>query len=117
MNTFDYPAAVICVNNEGNEVSLQLWKVYKPLRDNDARSEGFFRVLDESGEDYLFPEENFVPIELPAEARKPFERAVRKQQRALSPQRVSNSVRRITTASARKSSKPAPSGRLTRRRS
>lgn len=57
------PRAVVCVGNEGNEVSLQLWKIYKALRD-DARSEGFLRVIDESGEDYLFPEENFVPIEL-----------------------------------------------------
>lgn len=117
MNTFDYPAAVICVDNEGNEVSLQLWKVYKPLRDNDARSEGFFRVVDESGEDYLFPEENFVPIEQPKEVRRSFERAVRKQQRTLSPQRVSNSVRRIATTSARRPSKPASSRRLSRRRS
>lgn len=68
----EYPTAVVCVDNEGNEVSLQLWKIYKPLRDNDARSEGFLRVVDESGEDYLFPEENFVPIELPTEVRKPF---------------------------------------------
>jgi len=117
MNTVDYPAAVICVSNEGNEASLQLWKVYKPLRDNDARSEGFFRVVDESGEDYLFPEENFVPIELPSEVRRPFERAVRKQRRALSPQRISNSVRRIATTSVKKSSKTNSAGRLTRRRS
>jgi hypothetical protein len=117
MNTVEYPAAVICVSNEGNEASLQLWKVYKPLRDNDARSEGFFRVVDESGEDYLFPEENFVPIELPSEVRRPFEKSVRKQRRALSPQRVSNSVRRVAAASVKKSSKPNPAGRLTRRRS
>ncbi len=117
MNTVDYPAAVICVSNEGNEASLQLWKVYKPLRDNDARSEGFFRVVDESGEDYLFPEENFVPIELPSEVRRPFERSVREQRRALSPQRVSNSVRRVAVASVKKSSKSISAGRLTRRRS
>ena len=117
MNTVNYPAAVICVSNEGNEASLQLWKVYKPLRDNDARSEGFFRVVDESGEDYLFPEENFVPIELPSEVRRTFERSVRKQRRALSPQRVSNSLRRVGTTYARKSSKPNSVGRLTRRRS
>ena len=65
MNNIEYPNAVVCVDNAGNEVSLQLWKIYKPLRDDDARSEGFLRLLDESGEDYLFPEENFVPIELP----------------------------------------------------
>jgi hypothetical protein len=62
MNTAEYPGAVICVQNEGNEVSLQLWKLYKPLPDDDARSEGFLRIIDESGEDYLFPIENFVSI-------------------------------------------------------
>ena len=65
MTSIEYPTAVVCVQNEGNEVSLQLWKSYKPLKDNDARFEGFFRIIDESGEDYLFPEEDFVPIELP----------------------------------------------------
>ena len=94
MNTVDYPAAVICVSNEGNEASLQLWKVYKPLRDNDARSEGFFRVVDESGEDYLFPEENFAPIDLPADVRRTFERAVRDQRKLAVAPRVSSATRR-----------------------
>jgi hypothetical protein len=82
MNEKQVPGAVVCVANEGNEVSLQLWKIYKTLRDDDAESEGFLRIVDESGEDYLFPEENFVPIELPAQARKPFERAIREHRRA-----------------------------------
>jgi hypothetical protein len=98
----EYPAAVICVDNVGNEVSLQLWKIYKPLRDNDARSEGFLRVVDESGEDYLFPKENFVPIELPTEVKKPFERAVRQQRRIATAPRTSGSVRRVATGAARK---------------
>jgi hypothetical protein len=82
MNNSAYPQAVICVANEGNEVSLQLWRVHKALRDDDARSEGLIRVVDESGEDYLFPEENFAAIDLPKEIQKPFERAVREQRRA-----------------------------------
>jgi hypothetical protein len=60
MNDSANPQAVICVANEGNEVSLQLRRVYKTIRDDDARSEGLVRVVDESGEDYLFPEENFA---------------------------------------------------------
>jgi hypothetical protein len=72
MNEKQVPGAVVCVANEGNEVSLQLWKIYKALRDADAESEGFLRIVDESGEDYLFPEENFVP----------FERAIREHRRA-----------------------------------
>jgi len=98
MTNTSYPLAIICVDNDGNEVSLQRWKIYKPLRDDDARSEGFYRVVDESGEDYLFPEQNFVPIELPAAARKPFERAARAQRRAASAQSSPSAKRaRITT--------------------
>ena len=101
MNGKPYSAAVVCVANEGNEVSLQLWKIYKTLRDADAQSEGFLRIIDESGEDYLFPEENFVSINLPAEAKEPFERAVREQRsrtpakrkRRASPGRVSSRSR------------------------
>lgn len=86
------PEAFICVDNEGNEASLQLWKIYKVVRDEDALSEGFLRVIDESGEDYLFPEEDFVPIDLPHNVKKSFDRAMRKQQQSVS--RVSGAVRR-----------------------
>jgi len=93
------PQALICVANEGNEVSLQLWKIYKTLRDDDARSEGMVRVIDESGEDYLFPEENFVPIELPRQVRRPFERAVREQRQAsASPPAPVRSKRAVSAA-------------------
>lgn len=81
MTSNSHPQALICVENDGNEVSLHRWKIYKTLRDEDARSEGLVRVVDETGEDYLFPEENFVPIELPREVQRPFERAVREQRR------------------------------------
>jgi hypothetical protein len=93
MSDMTYPQAVICVANEGNEVSLQLWRVYKTLRDDDARSEGLIRIVDETGEDYLFPEENFAAIELPKEVQKPFERAVRRQRREASAPRTSASAR------------------------
>src|SRR5436309_1182835 len=92
--------AVVCVANEGNEVSLQLWKIYKTLRDADARAEGFLRVIDESGEDYLFPEENFVPIDLPAEAKKPFERAMREQRRACADRKHPVSRGRLSSRSS-----------------
>ena len=115
MNTVEYPAAVVCVENEGNEVSLQLWKIYKPLRDNDARSEGFLRVVDESGEDYLFPEENFVPIELPNEVKRPFERSVRAQRRAATVAETSGSVKRAASDMAKKSKRSIGAGRPTSR--
>ncbi|HEX7190454.1 MAG TPA: hypothetical protein VF381_02675 [Thermoanaerobaculia bacterium] len=69
---------MICLDNEGNEALLQVWKIYKALPDDDAMSEGFVRVIDESGEDYLFPEENFARIDLPAQVKKSFDRAVRR---------------------------------------
>lgn len=57
---------VICVKNEGFEASLELRKVYDLLPDAEAEHHGMLRVIDESGEDYLFPENFFVPIDLPA---------------------------------------------------
>ena len=115
MSIIEYPTAVVCVSNEGNEASLQLWKIYKPLRDNDARSEGFLRVIDESGEDYLFPEENFVSIELPSEVKKPFERAVREQRRSATVPAVSGSVKRVAPIAGKSAKRSSRSGRLTPR--
>lgn len=57
---------VICVKNEGFEASLEVRKVYDLLPDAEAEDHGMLRVIDESGEDYLFPENFFVPIDLPA---------------------------------------------------
>ena len=57
---------VICVKNEGFEASLELRKVYDLLPDAEAEHHGMLRVIDESGEDYLFPENFFVTIDLPA---------------------------------------------------
>jgi hypothetical protein len=113
MNIVEYPTAVVCVDNDGNEVSLQLWKIYKPLRDNDARSEGFLRVVDESGEDYLFPEENFVPIELPDAVKKPFERAIRRQRRSAAMATISGSVKRAAAGGAKRTKRARRVGRLT----
>jgi len=63
---------MLCVNNEAYPVSLELRKVYKTIPDASANEKGFVRIVDESGEDYLFPERCFVPIELPQAARKAF---------------------------------------------
>jgi hypothetical protein len=60
---------VVCVNNRDYPASLELRKIYVALPDRLAREHGLVRVIDESGEDYLFPEEYFVPVELPAQAR------------------------------------------------
>lgn len=55
----------ICVDNSGYLASLELHKVYRVVRDRDAEADGDLRVIDESGEDYLYPAEYFLPIELP----------------------------------------------------
>ena len=56
---------VICVNNLSYEVSLERWKLYEAIKDEKAEAHNQIRVIDESGEDYLFPKEYFEPIELP----------------------------------------------------
>lgn len=55
----------VCVNNTGYPASLELHKIYRVLPDEDAESDGDLRVVDESGEDYLYPAEYFVLAELP----------------------------------------------------
>jgi hypothetical protein len=59
---------VLCIRNDGYEASLDLRKVYRLIADARAESKGMLRVVDNSGENYLFPSEHFVPIEVPAEA-------------------------------------------------
>ena len=54
----------ICVRNKGAE-DLDVRKVYELLSDARAAKEGYVRVIDESGEDYLYPAAFFVPVELP----------------------------------------------------
>ena len=58
----------ICVKNEGYPASLQLWKVYRVLPDEKGARHNMIRVVDESGEDYLFSASYFVPVELPQAA-------------------------------------------------
>ena len=54
----------ICVRNKGTD-DLEVRKVYEFLPDARAAKEGYVRVIDESGEDYLYPAAFFVPVELP----------------------------------------------------
>ncbi len=55
----------VCINNDDHEASLELHKIYRVLPDEDAAADGDIRVIDESGEDYLYPADWFVFIELP----------------------------------------------------
>jgi hypothetical protein len=66
---------VVCVKNKGYAASLELRKLYQVVADNGAAKLGHIRVIDESGEDYLYPEEYFVPVRLPGSAEKAVRRA------------------------------------------
>ena len=59
---------VLCIRNEDCE-DLEPRKIYQVLPDESA-DDGYIRVIDESGEDYLYPQGYFVPIELPQAAQK-----------------------------------------------
>ncbi|MFO7884628.1 MAG: hypothetical protein R6U68_07395 [Desulfobacteraceae bacterium] len=56
---------VVCINNKEYPTSLELHKIYRIISDDDAASDGDIRVIDESGEDYLYPSSFFVPIHVP----------------------------------------------------
>ncbi|MCX7044667.1 MAG: hypothetical protein NTX50_04150 [Candidatus Sumerlaeota bacterium] len=61
---------VVCINNAGYPASLELHKIYRVLPDEDAESDGDIRIIDESGEDYLYPMSYFAPIKVPAAVEK-----------------------------------------------
>ena len=68
-------ALVLCVDNTGYEVSLEPRKFYVALPDTDAEAHGQVRVIDESGEDYLYPAARFAEVPLPLTLRRRFLRA------------------------------------------
>jgi hypothetical protein len=67
MKTHQVTAArfAICVDNSEYPASLELHKVYRVLSDLDAAKDGDLRIIDESGEDYLYPAHYFVLVGLP----------------------------------------------------
>ncbi|HKZ54569.1 MAG TPA: hypothetical protein VJ123_03745 [Anaerolineales bacterium] len=56
---------VVCLRNESFRVSLEPRKIYRAVPDKNAAAHGLIRVIDESGDDYLFPADYFAAIELP----------------------------------------------------
>lgn len=66
----------ICVRNEGAE-DLEISKVYRILPDARAAKDRYVRIIDESGEDYLYPANYFIPLELPREAERALSVAAR----------------------------------------
>ena len=62
----------ICIKNEGYLASLELRKIYQVLPNEKATEHQLLRVIDESGEDYLYPADFFILINLPEEVEKAF---------------------------------------------
>ena len=60
---------VVCVDNRDYRASLELHKIYRTVRDQDAEADGDIRIVDESGEDYLYSQDRFVPISVPSVVR------------------------------------------------
>jgi hypothetical protein len=60
---------VVCISNTGYEASLERNKIYVVIPDEAAERDGDLRVVDESGEDYLFAADRFVAVEVPAAVR------------------------------------------------
>ena len=69
------PQFVVCVKNKGYRASLELRKLYQVVADDAAAKHHQVGMIDESGEDYLYPEEYFVPVQLPQAAEKAVLRA------------------------------------------
>ena len=55
----------LCLDNAGNEASLIRGKVYRAVQDQRAAKDGLIRIIDESGEDYLFSRTQFVVVDFP----------------------------------------------------
>jgi hypothetical protein len=66
---------VVCVKNRGYAASLELSKLYQAISDDLAAKLRQIRVIDESGEDYLYPQDYFVPVQIPQSAEKAVRRA------------------------------------------
>ena len=71
---------VLCIENRGAE-DLDVRKVYRVLPDRGAAATGYVRVIDESGEDYLYPSRFFVPVEVPYKAKRAWPPARRSAKR------------------------------------
>ncbi len=60
---------LLCVDNEGYEASLEIRKLYEKIPDKEAERHKQVRIIDESGEDYLYPSKFFAPVRLSIQAK------------------------------------------------
>jgi hypothetical protein len=65
----------VCVNNRGYSASLERHKIYRVLPDEEVERHGDLRIVDESGEDYLYATDRFVMIDLPQKVRSSISKA------------------------------------------
>jgi len=65
---------MLCIENKDCE-DLERRKIYQILPDDEALKEGYLRVIDESGEDYLYPESYFILVQLPREVQEALQKA------------------------------------------
>ncbi len=63
------PQFVICVDNSDYPASLEVRKVYELVKDVHSEKQGYLRIIDESGEDYLYGSERFVKVSLPKDVK------------------------------------------------
>lgn len=66
---------VVCLNNSEYPASFELHKIYRVLPDEDAAHDGDLRIIDESGEDYLYPAEWFAALQIPQVVEESLKRA------------------------------------------
>lgn len=79
MTTKSFKQFAICINNSEYPASLDMYKVYRVLPDKQAEKHGDIRVIDESGEDYLFPADYFVLIQPPLQIARILNKAYARQ--------------------------------------
>ncbi len=69
----------VCIDNRDYPVSLEMNKIYRVLQDEDAAADGDLRIVDESGEDFLFPASYFLRIQLPEDAEDTLRESISRQ--------------------------------------
>jgi hypothetical protein len=72
----NFSGFVVCINNADYPASLELHKIYRIITDKEVEKEGDIRIIDESGEDYIYPSTYFVPIQVPQAVEESLLRAI-----------------------------------------
>jgi hypothetical protein len=70
------PRFAICIDNSNYPAALELHKVYRVVTDEDAERDGDLRIIDESGEDYLYPTDYFLQVDFPSNVSATLDRSI-----------------------------------------